>query len=49
MVGIEKCQAFAVYPAMEAAFRRQYGSRILAGGSELLSQLPIPVIVYQGP
>lgn len=48
LLGAEKCQAFRVPPALEAAFIREYGSRILTSGSHLVVSLPIPIRIYKG-
>ena len=48
LLGIEKCQAFAVYPAQEAAFVRQYARYIIIPASNLVASLPIPVTIYKG-
>lgn len=48
LLGIEKCQAFKVAPAQEAAFVRQYAGRIVISSSNLAALLPIPVTIYKG-
>lgn len=48
MVGIEKCRAFMVSPAQEAAFVREYAGRILWRLEEVALLLPIPLTIYKG-
>lgn len=46
LVGIEKCRAFIVLPAQEAAFLKEYAGCILQSGCCLAALPPVTISTY---